>query len=127
VPHWQAIIYKGPDNYFLAELWDTPAATAGGTIGGGLAQVAGATAVPPNTWTHLAVTYDGAIVRLFVNGTQVDSHPASGLLAVSSEPLEIGGSLVDAGAFAGLIDDVRIYNTALTPAQIQADMATPVR
>src|SRR4029079_12849633 len=40
--------------------------------------------------------------------------------------LEIGGSVDEGGAFAGLIDDVRIYNTALTAAQIQGDMTTPL-
>ena len=81
---------------------------------------------PVNTWTHLAATYDGTTVRFFVNGTQVASQPATGVFDVSTNPLEIGGSLVDGGPFAGLIDDVRVYDTALTPAQIQTDMTTPV-
>ena len=50
----------------------------------------------------------------------------TGRLADSSSPLEIGGSATDGGAFAGLIDDVRVYNVALTAAQIQSDMTTPV-
>ncbi len=126
VPSWQVLIYKGSDNYVLALPYGSTAPTAGGTVGGGLAIVTSPNALPANTWTHVAVTYDGAMVRLFVNGTQVDSQAASGLIGTASTPLEIGGSLVDSGAFAGLIDDVRVYNTALTPAQIQTDMTTPV-
>ena len=82
--------------------------------------------LPAKTWTHVATTYDGATMRLFVNGTQVASQPATGPLDASTSPLEIGGSLVDGGPFAGLIDDVRVYNTALTAAQIQTDMTTPI-
>ena len=54
------------------------------------------------------------------------SQPATGPLSGSTSPLEIGGSVTDGGAFAGLIDDVRVYNTALTAAQIQTDMTTAV-
>ena len=123
---WQALIYKGVDNYLLAMPDYTTAPIAGGTLGGGLALVTSPSAIPAQTWTHVAVTYDGAMVRLFVNATQVASRPANGLIAVSGSPLEIGGSLVDGGPFAGLIDDVRVYNTALTAAQIQADLTTPI-
>jgi hypothetical protein len=38
----------------------------------------------------------------------------------------MGGNAVWAEWFAGQIDEVRIYNRALTPAQIQVDMATPM-
>ncbi|MEP7310457.1 MAG: LamG-like jellyroll fold domain-containing protein, partial [Acidobacteriota bacterium] len=124
-PDWQAIIYKGLDNYALATI-GANLPTAAAMIGGGLAMATSANTVPFNTWTHLATTYDGATVRLFVNGTQVASRPATGVFDVSTNPLEIGGSLVDLGAFAGLIDDVRVYNTPLTLAQIQTDMTTPV-
>ena len=41
-------------------------------------------------------------------------------------PLRIGGNKVWGEYFQGLIDEVRIYNRALTTAQIQADMNTPV-
>jgi hypothetical protein len=124
---WQALIYKGTDNYFLATLTSPAVWTAGGTIGGGLGQVSSPSAIPLNTWTHVAVTYDGAAVRLFVNGSQVSSQAKTGSLATSTNPLEMGGSLVDGGWFTGLMDDVRIYNTALTATQIQTDMATPVQ
>ena len=123
---WQALIYKGVDNYFLAMPDHTTAPIVGGTIGGDLILVTSSSALPPGTWTHLAMTYDGSMLRLFVNGTPVAGRPATGLLGVSASPLEIGGSLVDGGPFAGLIDDVRVYDTALSPAQIQGDMTTPV-
>ena len=83
-------------------------------------------AIPTGTWTHLAVTYDGSQLRLFVNGAQVRSLAVSGSMAVSSRPLKLGGNAIWSEWFAGLIDDVRIYGRALTAAEVQGDMATPV-
>ena len=87
----------------------------------------GATAVPVNTWTHLAATYDGTTLRLFANGTQVGSAAMSGTLVKSANALSIGGSLVWGEYFEGLIDEVRIYNRALTAAEIRTDMTKAVR
>jgi hypothetical protein len=80
------------------------------------------------TWTHLATTYDGATQQLFVNGVQVDSEPASGSLAAGTGPLYIGGDPLYSNAggydvyFNGMIDEVRIYNRALSQAEIVSDM-----
>ena len=65
-------------------------------------------------------------MRLFVNGTQVASTAKTGALATSTNPLQIGGDSLYGQYFAGLIDEVRVYNVALTAAQIQADLARPV-
>jgi hypothetical protein len=72
------------------------------------------------------MTYDGANLKLFVNGNQVVSRAYTGSLYTSSEPLRMGGNLVWGEYFRGLIDEVRIYNRALTAAQIQADMQAPL-
>jgi hypothetical protein len=83
-------------------------------------------ALPLNSWTHLAVTYDGATLRLYVNGNQVRSRTQTGAVVTSSNALKIGGNSVWGEYFAGLIDDVRIYSKALTVAEIRSDMNTPV-
>ncbi|NPD04685.1 PKD domain-containing protein [Nocardioides sp. zg-1308] len=70
------------------------------------------------TWTHLAVTYDGAVVRLFVDGTQVATRTQAGSLTTSTGALRIGGNTVWGEWFAGTIDDVRVYDRALTAAEI---------
>lgn len=80
-----------------------------------------------NTWTHLAVTYDGTTLRLFVNGVQVAARAVSGALVASSGVLRLGGNGVWGEYFAGRIDDVRLYSRALSVAEIQADMATAVQ
>jgi hypothetical protein len=89
--------------------------------------VRGTTALPLNTWTHIATTYDGTTQRFFVNGVQVGSSPMSTAIAVGNQQLRIGGNNAFTGEFfQGLIDEVRVYNRARTAAQITADMSTPV-
>ncbi|HEY9226531.1 MAG TPA: LamG-like jellyroll fold domain-containing protein, partial [Gemmatimonadaceae bacterium] len=79
-----------------------------------------------NTWTHLAQTFDGATLRLYMNGTQVASQGFTGPIATSTGALRIGGNGVWGEYFSGRIDDVRIYSRALTAAELQTDMITPV-
>jgi concanavalin A-like lectin/glucanase superfamily protein len=87
----------------------------------------GPSPIPTNVWTHLAATYDGTRVRLFVNGVEIDNN-AGGLADHDERGSAPDRWQFDQGEyFRGLIDDVRIYNRALSAAEIQADMATPVR
>jgi VCBS repeat-containing protein len=79
-----------------------------------------------NAWTHLALTYDGTTLRLYVGGTQVASRAVAGSMVVTTGALTIGGNNLGLGYFQGLIDEVRIYNRALTALEIQTDMATAV-
>jgi glucose/arabinose dehydrogenase len=87
---------------------------------------AGPRALALNAWTHIASTYDGSALRLFVNGTQVASKPASGTMPNTANPLRIGGNAVWGEYFSGLIDEVRVYNRALSAAEIAADMNAAV-
>jgi hypothetical protein len=97
----------------------------GGVVGGSLSQTVGARPVPVGRWTHLAMTYDGAQSRLYVNGDQVSSHPGEGPLLRSAKPLWIGGNLPWGSHFDGAIDDVRVYGRALSAGEIRRDMARP--
>jgi hypothetical protein len=72
------------------------------------------------------MTYDGATLRMFVNGAQVSSRALTGSAVVTSGALRIGGNSVWGEYFRGLIDEVRIYNRALTASEIQTDMNTPI-
>jgi hypothetical protein len=56
----------------------------------------------------------------------VQSSAANGAAPVSSGLLRIGGNAIWGEFFRGRIDDVRIYNRALSPAEIQIDMGPPV-
>ena len=120
---WRDVIYKGNDNYYLEASSDSASRPgAGATLG----TIYGTAALAANTWTHLAVTYDGAALRLYVNGVLVSSLAVTGTLPTSTNPLQLGGDSIYGQFFQGMIDEVRIYNRALTPAEIQSDIATPV-
>ena len=120
--NWRDVIYKGNDNFYL-EATSTNASRpdAGMIAGGSYADAFGTAALPANTWSYLTETYDGAALRLYVNGTQVASTAHTGTIATSTNPLQIGGDSIYGQFFAGLIDEVRVYNVALTAAQIQTD------
>ena len=95
-------------------------------LGTGALGAAGGVALQANGWSHLATTYDGSTVRLFVNGTQAVALAAAGSLVQTSGSLRIGGNSLFGEWFQGVIDDVRIYDRALAVAEIQTDMATAV-
>jgi hypothetical protein len=78
------------------------------------------------TWTHLATTFDGVTLRLYVNGTQVASRPGVGPIIGSTGALRIGGGRLGRQGFRGRIDELRVYNRALSAAEIQTDMVRPI-
>src|SRR5262249_50058695 len=79
--------------------------------------------VPPNVWSHVAATYDGAQLRLYVNGTNVVSLAGTGSLPSTTSPYRIGSPN---NVFAGPIDEVRFYARALSAAEVRLDEVTPI-
>jgi hypothetical protein len=77
--------------------------------------------VPLNTWSHVAGTYDGTTMSFYVNGVLVSSQPQTGAITPSTDALSLGGNPGGAN-WNGLLDEVRIYNRALSATEIQADM-----
>ena len=124
---WRDVIYKANDNFYLEATSSNASRPDGGLIAGGsYADAFGTARLPANTWSYLTETYDGSTLRLYVNGTQVASTAHTGAISTSTNPLQIGGDSLYGQFFAGLIDEVRIYNVALSAAQIQTDENTPV-
>jgi hypothetical protein len=77
--------------------------------------------IPLNTWTHVAVTYDGSQVTLYKNGLP-EAFAVTGSLPSRGNSLFIGSDGRDPDRpFSGLIDEVRVYNRALTTAEVLAD------
>ena len=76
--------------------------------------------VPLNQWTFLVGTYNGATIKLYIDGVLQDSKSATGAIQRSTTSLHIGTSppFGTNTYFEGLIDDVRLYSRALSPAEI---------
>jgi chitodextrinase len=129
VTSWRTVILKEQPGDLVYALYanesgNTPGAHA--YLGGDDRRATGGARLTANVWTHLAATYDGATIRLYVNGAQAATAAYAGAMAASARPLKLGGNAIWSEWFAGQIDDVRIYRRVLTAAQIQGDMATPV-
>ncbi len=76
------------------------------------------THLPASMWTHLAVTFDGAKFRFYVNG--VEAITGDGKLGdKNSANLRIGKSGEYPNGFRGSLDDVRLYNRALSADEIR--------
>jgi len=72
-----------------------------------------------NTWSYATLTYDGTTLKTYGNGMFVGSSTVS-LITLPSSNIYIGGVFNSGyGGFNGLIDDVRVYNRALSAAEIQ--------
>ncbi|RKQ90298.1 glucose/arabinose dehydrogenase [Solirubrobacter pauli] len=100
---------------FTVEAWVY--ATRAGTV----AQRGSAFRLPTTLrrrWTHLALTYDGTTLRHYRNGALATAQRRT--LKRTTSPLRFGG-------FRGRLDDVRLYDGALAPAQLADDMRRAVR
>jgi hypothetical protein len=134
---WDTIALKGGNNgvmsYGLYAHDGAPqaggaAVPAGYIRDGGDRRVGGVQALPIGVWSHVAMTYDSQNIRLFINGVQVASVGRNNAIQPGNGALGIGGNTVFPGEFfAGLLDDVRIYNRALSAGEITTDMNTPLR
>jgi hypothetical protein len=129
VSDWRTVILKEAGSTLAYGLYANDGSRPAGyvRVSGADRDARGTAALAANTWTHLAVTYDGATLRLFVNGVQAGTRAIAGAVAASSNPLRIGGNTIWGEYFSGLIDEVRVYSRVLTAAEITTDMNTAVR
>jgi hypothetical protein len=84
----------------------------------------GPTAVTRQTWIHIAGTYDGTTLRLYVDGQQVAMQPVTGRIVADTTPFILGANGNGAGdtnvteRFPGRIDEIMLYRRALSAAEI---------
>ena len=125
---WQGVVAKrdgwntaqqGPLMWYIELNMDT-----GNIFFARMDQVAAATEVPPPTgeWQHVAVSFDGTIATLYTDGQNQNSGEFSFGPGVDSTVMFGADNLGGANPFNGTIDEVRIYNTALTQEEIQTVM-----
>jgi len=81
----------------------------------------GEKSVNDGNWHHVAGIYDGEKMYIYIDGVVDVSQPASGAIATNDHPVYIGENVEMTGRFFnGLIDDVRVYNYALSEGQVTA-------
>ncbi|TAL48239.1 LamG domain-containing protein, partial [archaeon] len=94
------------------------------TLDTGQANIFGNTALSANTWYHVVTTFSNAtgLLKIYINGIEDVSTTVSGKITTNTNPLIIGafrGLPTDLQKFNGIIDDVRIYNRALSADEIK--------
>jgi hypothetical protein len=79
-------------------------------------------------WHHLAATYDGTTVRIYLDGEEVPNVATgsiqSGAVTTNTNPLTLGSQPGYTEFYRGGLDEVRVYNAVRTAAQIRNDMRT---
>ena len=87
---------------------------------------AGSGSVPLGEWVHLAGTYNGARIILYVNGVERARLAKTGALVPSSRPLLLGANangadpLAGSEFLAGGLDEVRLFSGALSASEVAA-------
>ena len=103
-------------NFFTT---NTPSGTGGETA------IFGAASVRPNEWQHVALVRNGTTITGFINGQQVGSMSnasANDSIRAGSNPFVIGGYSTSNQPYTGHIDQVRVWSSARTSAELQAGM-----
>ena len=78
--------------------------------------------VKEEIWYHAAGTYDGKAIKIYINGKLSNEKPGGGAIAVTNDVLVIGAAKRGDLRFHGIIDEVGIYNRALTPDEVKGTM-----
>ena len=126
--NWRPVIgksYKGSQLSYVIQ-GATPQGVPSLYIAPASSNLLASAPLPTNTWSHIAATFDGTTVRLYVNGSLSASQAQSGAPTPSNDPLTIGSDGLLESFWNGAIDEVRIYNRALSATEIQTDMNTAV-
>jgi hypothetical protein len=111
--------------YNLGMAWGNGSIGFGVTTTDGSFNVWAYRSIVPNVWTHVAATYDGSMLRIYVDGQQANASVATGSIVASTRDLWLGRAPWGEG-FTGTLDEVRVYSRALTAAEIAIDIDMPV-
>lgn len=85
-------------------------------------------AILPNVWYHCVMVYDGGSVKTYINDELIQNFPFSETLMPNNEPLEIGRDIPgNLEMHHGLIDDLRIYDRALSSNEVSRLYSQPAQ
>ncbi len=84
----------------------------------GVTQQTSLKTISPNKWYYVTWTYDGTTSRLYIDGTLESSTAMAGPASEYSNDVHIGASEGATNLFPGTLDDIRIYNRALTASEV---------
>jgi hypothetical protein len=121
-PDWEGIVTKGTSSWRLQATTGGKTVTFSTTGVGPNEDFTGTRNVNDGQWHHVAAVYDGSNRLIYVDGALDVSASASGLISQNSYPVCLGQTANAPGnyAFDGLIDEVSIYNRALSASEIRA-------
>ncbi|MBN1845384.1 MAG: hypothetical protein JW810_06840 [Sedimentisphaerales bacterium] len=117
---WQAVVTKGDSAWRLSTAQQTQRFHFAVT-GAPYQYVSGSIEVPLDEWHHVCGTYDGASIRLYIDGVEDSAGPVAyaGGITTNSYPVYIGENAEETDRhWNGSLDDVRVYNYALTPGEV---------
>jgi chitodextrinase len=128
---WHGVIAKGnansdPAHNYAIEIDNANRVICGLGNGATSRVLASTVTLAANQFYHLACTWNGTTLALYINGTLNTSIAQNITPAGNTAPLFIGQFGGNSDRLSGIVDEVRLYTRALTPAEIQADRTTPI-
>jgi hypothetical protein len=117
---WQALVCKGNTSYRMQRNWGADSIWFGISEAG----VGGTLSVNDGKWHHVAGTYDGEIISLYIDGYLDVFEENTDGIGVDEMLLTIGQNLGYMASFDGLIDEVRIYEVALPAEKVLAEFVS---
>jgi concanavalin A-like lectin/glucanase superfamily protein len=112
--HAYALYASGGDGHPLVKV--------GKPGGPGTVKLRCSSTVPKRAWTHIAATYDGTVLRIYVDGALCGERAWTGPVPASNGQLRIGGSRVSDEWFSGTIDAPQLFSRALAEGAIRERM-----
>jgi hypothetical protein len=117
---WMAIITKGDTAWRFSMAHQDPKIHFSVNHFYSTDGINGSTDLTLNQWHHVAAVYDGKTLRLYVDGKLDATQPWTGGIAKNDSDVVIGENAEQTGRFFdGLIDDVRVYDYALSEGEIK--------
>ncbi len=119
-PRWTVVVVKDPANgvqTYALDLNDAGMAFAEVTSGGSWSDCGSTTSVTDDEWHFLAASYDGATLRIYVDGN-MEKEQDFGAGDENTAPVTIGDRMDSTQALVGIVDDVGLFNTALSDADL---------